>query len=851
MIKHIKFLAQFLEEYGRNYGNYFIFQLCNKLKYERFKKGQVVFAQNEASNNKLYVILSGRVIIQRNEDLDQIIAIRDNKSVEDLSPMLANLSLRGKFPDAKSAKAPNPLMYPLSRSDSIQKMLFKYSKLENEEEEESEEFDGDLFIDNTHYEGYEKHFGHRREVFSSFAATNQRKTLSFQNLEPINSGFNMLNSTLSILHPTNPDFKKSKMAPTSSSDEMNILTKWSMQLSKIIFKIIKKPFKILKSEIVSPNTLENLIKSFGKIIRIMEKGDAVGEKSLIENNPRSATVCTLTNCEFLILEKKDLKHAKDQFEGVLKRRTEFLMEALKLNQQTFSSKVKENMLYSFSVEKHKKGHIFTQQGKSDIRFYLIEEGEVVIEKTIIMKEIIKGHNEFGNNRSQTLTLCVSGRGNFIGEEILFTETNVYEYTTKVISNETSVLVVNKHIFLSKFPSEIRQVLVSSYKAKTINRNKQIDQILTQTENGKKQNTASDIFYSRGVNVFNLLQKSCYNSFDKNIKRAFQTENSDEKPQLARSNSNKSDQSKDGNNRAKYAKYYIGPRAKCKYIKNTISFPKKAKIFNLENADHQKLSIKPKKNNKKTQLNPLKKVCALNPYEDLASEKVVIRKGEANQPVIDVEMLLGYSEGFMRKTNGGKLVKKLDFGDQDEVRFRHFNPKELDHNYLRESHKNFNYLNNMKKVSIGDVSRLNNSDEGDGVFVNYSKSSQKNAVEKDRKTKKMNIDYDELSHMNSTYNFSTMKRSNYQERFKSFNKDIDKEEDNVNLEDHLKKTMQCLKIENNNQMKEKPLESLRLRMHESLDNYKSELRFPNNKMHDIRLVKKCREKKQRGKRAHLI
>ena len=69
------------------------------------------------------------------------------------------------------------------------------------------------------------------------------------------------------------------------------------------------------------------------------------------------------------------------------------------------------------------------------------------------------------------------------------------------------------------------------------------------------------------------------------------------------------------------------------------------------------------------------------------------------------------------------------------------------------------------------------------------------MEKNRKQK--TFDYDELSHMNSTYNFSTMKRKDYQERFKSFNKESEKEEENESISEILKKTFQCLKIEKNN------------------------------------------------------
>ena len=825
MIKEMKFLAQFFEESAKNYDSFFVFRLCNNLKYEKFKKGEVVFAQHEPSNNKLYVILSGKVMIQKKEDLDKIMAIRERKTLQEIP-----LETPFNSPSNKNLRLAETSLLPIKVAS-----IDSFDRIPKEEEDES---DGEINIDRSHYELYEKQYAekHRRDAYLNINNNfNPRKTSSFQIIETSinNSLFNTA---------TSPEFRRNLKVPY---EEINSCQKWSMLLSRHFSKILKKPFKIQKSDIISPNLLETLLRKYGNIIRIMEKGEGVGEKALIENNPRSATVCTITPCEFLILEKKDLKHAKDEFEGVLKRRTDFLIESLKLNLQSFSSKVKENMLYSFSVEKHKKGHLITNQGSNDLRFYLIEDGEVIIEKIVSMEESIKGHKEFLNKKDQKMTLCISGRGNFLGEEILFNEANTYDYTSTVLSNEAIILAVNKHIFFAKFPSEIRQVLVMKFQMKVNNRNKQIAQILYRKNHNDNNslNTASDIFYSRGVNVFSLLQKSCYNSFNKNIKRTIKTEPSVEKPK-SRSPSNKSPHCNE--ERAKFAKYFIGPRAKCKYIKNTISFPKNSKIFDLSNVN------KPlKKSNSRTK-HPVKLIpldSSLNPYEGLSNEKKVIRKGETNQPVIDVELLLSYSEGFLNKTQEGeKFIHKLDFGEEDEVRFKYFKPKELVYDYLQETHKNFNSVENVKKmISFYDNG---NKAEGEGVFVNYSKMGPQ-IMENDKNMTKMKLELEDLSHMNSTYNFSNLKKnvniSNPSNKFQTFHKEFEKVGKNREL---LQTTLKCLKIEKNNEIK-KINENFDMRLHENILNMATSKDFSLKKMHDIRLVQKCREKKQRGKRGVLV
>lgn len=48
-----------------------------------------------------------------------------------------------------------------------------------------------------------------------------------------------------------------------------------------------------------------LWRRLGKTILEMSTGEFFGEKALIENKPRAATIITKTACEFMILMKKD------------------------------------------------------------------------------------------------------------------------------------------------------------------------------------------------------------------------------------------------------------------------------------------------------------------------------------------------------------------------------------------------------------------------------------------------------------------------------------------------------------------------------------------------------------------
>lgn len=49
---------------------------------------------------------------------------------------------------------------------------------------------------------------------------------------------------------------------------------------------------------------------YGKLLQKLPPGKIVGEKALIDNKPRSATVVTMEESEFLILYKEDFEIIK-------------------------------------------------------------------------------------------------------------------------------------------------------------------------------------------------------------------------------------------------------------------------------------------------------------------------------------------------------------------------------------------------------------------------------------------------------------------------------------------------------------------------------------------------------------
>lgn len=134
-------------------------------------------------------------------------------------------------------------------------------------------------------------------------------------------------------------------------------------------------------------------------------------------------------------------------------------------------------------------------------------------------------------------------------------------------------------------------------------------------------------------------------------------------------------------------------------------------------------------------------------------------------------------------------------------------------------------------------------------MNYSKSKEKER-EKYLESPRKKIELEELSHMNSTYNFAKMRKigtiANPSEKLKILC-DLNGKKDSFDSDpESLKYTLQCFRLKKD--------ESKNI-FKEEIDEKNSKLpnldQFCYKKFHDSRLVEKSKKKKQIGKRGILL
>ena len=144
--------------------------------------------------------------------------------------------------------------------------------------------------------------------------------------------------------------KYKKLKPDDNSQDISktlIAKKAAHYLKKT------KDMKIEEGKLISEAKLKEFEGKFGKKIRDMDAGETVGEKALIEEKPRSATIFTYTSCEFLIIEKEFILSALEEIKENIKKadrmRKEVLYDIFGKLVNNYSSKIFDNVIYSFSV----------------------------------------------------------------------------------------------------------------------------------------------------------------------------------------------------------------------------------------------------------------------------------------------------------------------------------------------------------------------------------------------------------------------------------------------------------------------------------------------------------------------
>jgi len=187
---------------------------------------------------------------------------------------------------------------------------------------------------------------------------------------------------------------------------------------------------------------------YGDLLAKLGYGALFGETGILNDNLRNATVVAMEPTELMVFHKDALDMIKRFYSQDFNQRKTFLMKMIPEIAMISNQLRITQLIEFFKPIKVKHQSFLFREGDLDNKVYLMQEGELVLLKTVELAEV-KGSREIVYKRKETQITTIQGVG-IIGEESL--EGVPYAYSAVVKSSELIGFVFEKTSNFSDFQS---------------------------------------------------------------------------------------------------------------------------------------------------------------------------------------------------------------------------------------------------------------------------------------------------------------------------------------------------------------------------------------------------------------
>ena len=129
--------------------------------------------------------------------------------------------------------------------------------------------------------------------------------------------------------------------------------------------------------VVSKGKLEVIVNN--KKIKVLSAGDSFGEMALLHNTLRTATVQTITNCNFWVLDRKTFRSTLELLEQANYEENKAFIESIPIF-EVLSKSQKENLVHSLTNHSFMPGCAIVNEGDPGDLLYIIKQGIVLVTK---------------------------------------------------------------------------------------------------------------------------------------------------------------------------------------------------------------------------------------------------------------------------------------------------------------------------------------------------------------------------------------------------------------------------------------------------------------------------------------
>jgi len=460
-----------------------ILQICKSLKYEKYPKGQPIFVQGDASNGKVYILLSGElyVLVKKLDSYaeqnmkaatiqEEQEGEEDDKNEEKLFDASSNSQSQTQDKNMEEVDT-------IIESNKDSRRLSFSGNSDDKSDKTPKDANGDSSLGNESLP---------KDVLTGQLSQSQLNNESMSRNEPGNP--EETSPRCSNAEGNSKDWNSFPSTPISNGEE----NKEFFQFKRPTFKkrtttaIDSATFRSFKAPKLNKKTNESLEKrlekEYGFVKDKIERGSYFGEKALETDQKRGATIYPITNCEVLYLTKDIFNSLKSIYDKEKKALWDFIFDYIPGIDQIHSKDVIESLLYLFGKTAYELGHHICHEGKSGDSVYIIYEGTCEVYRTIMVEEPnnylernSRATEHFAKNRStkEKISLAQVGRGTFIGEEIIAKTKGIYRYSVQVVSKDAKILEIKQSQLRRRFPLETFTKIKELYLEKQRNKDKKL------------------------------------------------------------------------------------------------------------------------------------------------------------------------------------------------------------------------------------------------------------------------------------------------------------------------------------------------------------------------------------------
>jgi len=231
---------------------------------------------------------------------------------------------------------------------------------------------------------------------------------------------------------------------------------------KRILPFVARAKKGAEGKKIKSLPLHKILEQFGNVEEKIKKGGFFGERAVYERKERPTTIVTNNEVQVFVIYKRDFYLISRNYDKKRTKLMNFVFNFIPDVENIHTFLIVEEFLPLLKKRTHEKGNFIVQEGHTGDVCFVIYDGTCEIIKNLKIDEAPSKRDFFSSVEQlvrvramygEELLVCNVDKGTFMGEEVMFTNSNTYNFSVKVTSAHATILTISRDMLFRKFTKQ--------------------------------------------------------------------------------------------------------------------------------------------------------------------------------------------------------------------------------------------------------------------------------------------------------------------------------------------------------------------------------------------------------------